>query len=593
MPASSLSIAALLLLLYLTASTVCSNFIPTPRQNITELPGYGPPPTAWSSGYLQADPINGGYLYYIMVESQSASPENDPVVLWLNGGPGCSSLFALFAENGPLLLNESLSLIPNPYSWNKHANVLYLDQPVGTGFSYLQNNISGYATTDAEVAAGAYRALLDFFTNAFPLLASNAFYITGESFAGRYIPAIAATIAKADFVIPLKGIAIGDGLIDPITQWGTYPEYAFAAGLIGENSRYELGDIYGRCYQHNLQAEVNATIAACFEEFEVLRQRSNFVNVYDIRLDHDYPTNDPVTRYLTQENVAQALHAKPHLQWQECAPQPYAALLPVFFKSSLSEIQFMLTQIPCILYEGQVDLIIDSSGMAEVVQKLAYPSFYHTPRMPWHSANGTGSDLYGYVRQVGNLSHVLVRKAGHMVPENQPPAAYSILQHLLEASLPWCLPTMAECGGDGVCQNGCSGHGSCANNGSCSCAPGFSGASCEQAQLQLASDLAVSVVGRVNPHFTVSYQLDPTGSGSHWTSLQLTLTYQRALGKAALRVQACQYELLNSTVESDVSTLTFAYPSPTDCVLSATSPLRIAITGISDNVPARYHLQVR
>ena len=203
MPASSLSIAALLLLLYLTASTVCSNFIPTPRQNITELPGYGPPPTAWSSGYLQADPINGGYLYYIMVESQSASPENDPVVLWLNGGPGCSSLFALFAENGPLLLNESLSLIPNPYSWNKHANVLYLDQPVGTGFSYLQNNISGYATTDAEVAAGAYRALLDFFTNAFPLLASNAFYITGESFAGRYIPAIAATIAKADFVIRL------------------------------------------------------------------------------------------------------------------------------------------------------------------------------------------------------------------------------------------------------------------------------------------------------------------------------------------------------------------------------------------------------
>lgn len=152
----------------------------TNPDEVLNLPGLAEQPTfRHYSGYLNAS--TGKYLHYWFVESQS-SPATDPVVLWLTGGPGCSSLDGFLAENGPFHANlDGKTLSVNPYSWNLAASVIYLESPAGVGFSYTDDGND--ATDDDITAADNLLALKSFFLK-FPQYATNNFYVTGESYGG-------------------------------------------------------------------------------------------------------------------------------------------------------------------------------------------------------------------------------------------------------------------------------------------------------------------------------------------------------------------------------------------------------------------------
>eukprot|EP00700_Malawimonas_jakobiformis_P003004 EC725415.1.p1 GENE.EC725415.1~~EC725415.1.p1 ORF type:complete len:202 (+),score=24.41 EC725415.1:62-667(+) len=137
------------------------------------------------SGYLVANASADSKLFYWFTESQN-DPANDPFVLWLQGGPGCSSMIGLFNELGPYKVQPDLTLQDNPYSWNTVANMLFLDQPVGTGYSYFGRQ-DGLVINQEQMAENVYTALIAFF-GMFPQYLNNPFFITGESYAGKYIP---------------------------------------------------------------------------------------------------------------------------------------------------------------------------------------------------------------------------------------------------------------------------------------------------------------------------------------------------------------------------------------------------------------------
>ena len=107
-----------------------------------------------------------------------------PLILWLQGGPGGSSLFGLFIEQGPYLINAELKATPRNVTWSESYNVLYIDQPAGTGFSFTDDS-RGFATSQVDVANDLYETLVQFFT-VFPELLACDFYITGESYAGTH-----------------------------------------------------------------------------------------------------------------------------------------------------------------------------------------------------------------------------------------------------------------------------------------------------------------------------------------------------------------------------------------------------------------------
>ncbi|KAL7163596.1 hypothetical protein ACSBR2_039667 [Camellia fascicularis] len=166
-------------------------------------------------------------MFYFFFESRNS--KKDPVVIWLTGGPGCSSELAMFYENGPFNIAKNLSLVWNEHGWDKASNLLYVDQPIGTGFSYSSDK-RDIRHNEEGVSNDLYDFLQAFFAE-HPQFAKNDFYITGESYAGHYIPAFAARVhqgnkAKEGIHINLKGFAIDNGLTNPEIQYRAYTDYA-------------------------------------------------------------------------------------------------------------------------------------------------------------------------------------------------------------------------------------------------------------------------------------------------------------------------------------------------------------------------------
>lgn len=191
-----------------------------PKDEVLGLPECGNGlPTPWYSGYLTASPTK--QLHYVFVTSMS-DPDNDPVVVWFNGGPGCSSLLALFQEHGPFVIDDGEYFIkPNPEPWNKRANILYIESPAGVGYS-IGVNPEDRIHNDMTQSKDALAAMKDFYSG-FPEFLNNPLYISGESYGGIYVPYLAWQIHQHNQLVSvyketqrynLKGFIVGNGATD-------------------------------------------------------------------------------------------------------------------------------------------------------------------------------------------------------------------------------------------------------------------------------------------------------------------------------------------------------------------------------------------
>ena len=183
------------------------------------------------AGYfdLEGSSVDDGTKnYYFWLFESRNDPANDPVVLWLTGGPGCSSVLALLSENGPCTVNaDGAGTTNNPFAWSNNATVIWLDQPAGVGFSYGTENDQD----EDMVGEDAFFFLQALFA-AHPEYASQPFFVFGESFGGHFAPGVAHMIAAKNaeggypVAINLKGLGLGNGLTDPVTQYQYYPQMA-------------------------------------------------------------------------------------------------------------------------------------------------------------------------------------------------------------------------------------------------------------------------------------------------------------------------------------------------------------------------------
>ena len=216
---TSLTSHVFLLALSIVALLCIRTVADVPADLITDLPGYGKPPTAQYSGYLPADAEETVMLHYWFVTS-SGNPATDPVAVWMNGGPGASSLEGFMTELGPFYINGTApttsegvpQLVDNPNAWTTVSSIIFLEQPAGVGFSYAKNG--SVSSDDYVQSQNTYGFLLNFF-KAYPEFSKNPFFVTGESYAGIYVPTLANRIVDGNAAgkphINLKGIAVGDG----------------------------------------------------------------------------------------------------------------------------------------------------------------------------------------------------------------------------------------------------------------------------------------------------------------------------------------------------------------------------------------------
>eukprot|EP00933_Yihiella_yeosuensis_P005917 TRINITY_DN110528_c0_g1_i1.p1 TRINITY_DN110528_c0_g1~~TRINITY_DN110528_c0_g1_i1.p1 ORF type:complete len:572 (+),score=100.70 TRINITY_DN110528_c0_g1_i1:62-1777(+) len=250
------------------AAISCSALLPAAADKVKVLPGYGEPPTAHHAGFIEVEPSTRTNLFYYLVESQK-NPEKDPLIWWMNGGPGASSLAGLFSETGPLLLNEAGKFMNNPYSWNKEANVLYVEFAPGIGYSFCSNSsktgpdvtcpqergdCSACLASDTSVARHNAIFIEKLLTEVFPSMKGRPLYLTGESYAGVYIPTLAEEILNRmenTDVVNLHGLWVTDPCTDNKAQFGQLDlgvDFAHRKGLISQDVYHALSDESKGCF---------------------------------------------------------------------------------------------------------------------------------------------------------------------------------------------------------------------------------------------------------------------------------------------------------------------------------------------------------
>ena len=415
------------------------SFIPKPGL-VTELPGYGKTREKQIAGHLSVNEKCGDYLFFWLFESQ-ADPSKDPLVVWLNGGPGSSSMLGLFAENGPYKINDDLTLSENPYSWNKNANFLVIDQPAGTGLSFVvkKEDRNCYTKTE-EIATQQLLTGLKQFFQLYPEYANNDLYIFGESFAGRYIPMLAHAIQQhnntAQTKINLTGIGIGDGWVAPLIQEATYGDYAYAHGLIDNIQKDQVDQLYNNC---EIAVKESGSVASaeadkiCNKIEEYIVKVSGGVNVYDVRRTGDY-TFDKIATYLNQTVVREALYVSPLAgSWTESSEIVADILERGEQNSSAHLFPKLIETIRVLIYNGLYDMDCNFMGTDKWLASINWTGgkdFNNLPRNPWID-NGK---VLGSYRTSGNLTQVLVNGAGHLVPMDQPESALKLLTTFLEKS---------------------------------------------------------------------------------------------------------------------------------------------------------------
>ncbi|AEC06203.1 serine carboxypeptidase-like 43 [Arabidopsis thaliana] len=372
------------------------------------------------AGYVDVDSENGRSLFYYYVEAVK-EPDTKPLTLWLNGGPGCSSVGGgAFTELGPFYpTGDGRGLRLNSMSWNKASNLLFVESPAGVGWSY-SNRSSDYNTGDKSTVNDMLVFLLRWF-NKFPELKSRDLFLTGESYAGHYIPQLADVILSynsrsSGFKFNVKGIAIGNPLLKLDRDFAAAYEYFWSHGMISDEVRLT---IMNQCDFANPKNMSNACIYAIVES-SVLTE---YINSYHILLDVCYPSIVQQELRLKKMNALHANRTRLPYEWTMCSNRLNYSGIDGYIDMLPSLKRIIQNQTPVWIFSGDQDSVIPLQSSRTLVRELAEDLNFKTtiPYGAWfHKEQVVG----GWVTEYGNLlTFATVRGAAHMVPYAEPSRA--------------------------------------------------------------------------------------------------------------------------------------------------------------------------
>ncbi|KAL0318967.1 UNVERIFIED_CONTAM: Serine carboxypeptidase-like 45 [Sesamum angustifolium] len=409
--------AALFLVLSCLMGVESSNLLPHPDK-ITQLPGQPPVEFQHFSGYVTVDEKKEKALFYYFVEAE-IDPLSKPLVLWLNGGPGCSSIgVGAFSENGPFRPNGQV-LLRNEYSWNREANMLYLDTPIGVGFSY-STGASSYVTVNDEMTAKDNLVFLQRWFLKFPQYRNSSLFITGESYAGHYVPQLAKLIIelnKKSKIINLKGIALGNPLLEFTTDYNSRAEYFWVMSLVNrESSRFV----------NKYDVTLDVCIPSVLSQSKIIAPQRNSERI-------DVCVEDETVSYLNRRDVQKALHARlvGVRRWDVCSNILDYDMLDLEIPTISIIGSLIKEEIPVLIYSGDQDSVIPLTGSRTLVHRLAKQLGLNTtvPYRVWFE----GQQVGGWTQVYGNLlSFATIRGASHEAPFSQPERSFVLFKSFLD-----------------------------------------------------------------------------------------------------------------------------------------------------------------
>ncbi|KAI9256238.1 serine carboxypeptidase-domain-containing protein, partial [Sporodiniella umbellata] len=396
------------------------------------------------SGYIDLQRNTSTSLFFWMLEQENKKVA-EKLIIWFNGGPGCSSMNGLFLENGPYRVNKNLTLRINPAGWQKHATVVYLDQPIGTGFSFLgPEGTKGYLTE----ATQDFIDFLDEFFRVFPRLKHQPLYLAGESYAGVYIPHFATRILSLNKAkekkYNLKGAIIGNGWISPIHHYDGIYDFSIQNNLIAENGLSVFRNDWKKCREiikkemmmtdteRIMPIECNSIVSDI--HINSIRENENgdklCVNIYDVRLRNEtYPACgiswphelNETTQYLQLPELKKSIHIDEKVDnWKECNSKVKEAFHSHPELPSYHLLPAMLEEIQLLIFSGNQDIIANTLGAEYFIGNMTWGGYKgfrkRASKKEWIVKNRSA----GYYSQDRNLTFVVISGASHMAPYDKP-----------------------------------------------------------------------------------------------------------------------------------------------------------------------------
>lgn len=414
------------------------------------------------AGHVSAGEGTGNMLYYWFapaVADRSAGPT--PLVIWLNGGPGASSMAGMLWENGPFTLDEQGSVQPSGYPWNLGAHMLYWDNPVGTGYSYnTEGSPDCYVRNERQMAWQFVNALAGFY-EIHPEYRTCPLYLAGESYAGKYIPYIALEILYRNLTgngipMPLTGLAIGDGWMVPVSQSKDQIDYAFNLGILDTVQRDKAMSLWDELARFIDKGDFRAAKDKDDALMTMIAACGGGENLYDVREFSDLGL-EPLRAYLNNEFVKDCFNVPPAVTW-ECSDEsgPVSDALVDDIMRQVDDLIPLLVDFPAtahqiiewhdendgsdgdsvvskqpstsdklkmLFYTGTFDLSCGFLGTEQMLRDMQWSgrnSWLHLHRQVWSPSGTKDTATQGCIKQFDNLTQVEIPKAGHMIPLSQP-----------------------------------------------------------------------------------------------------------------------------------------------------------------------------
>ncbi|KAK2731947.1 Cell death protease [Myotisia sp. PD_48] len=415
------------------------------------------------AGHIEVDHAHNANLFFWHFQNRHIA-NRQRTVIWLNGGPGCSSMDGALMEIGPYRLKNDQNLTYNEGSWDEFSNLLFVDQPAGTGFSYV--NGDSYIHELDEMAE-QFVIFLEKWFALFPHFEGDDIYLAGESYAGQYIPYIAQYILRHNNKNSMKqnkrawnlrGLLIGNGWISPVHQYPAYLSFAYKENLLqkGSQAAQRVQVEHSKCLAKLSEAgSLNKIhITDCEQVLQQILEESRkdgkCLNMYDIRLRDTFPSCgmkwppdlSTIAPYLRRKDVMSALNINKDkvTGWSECSGAVGENFHARNSKPSVQLIPGLLEAgIPIVLFSGDRDLICNHAGTEELINGLSWsggtgfelsPDLW-APRHDW-TFEGKPAGIY---QQARNLTYVEFYNASHMVPYDHPRRSRDMLDRFLAVDI--------------------------------------------------------------------------------------------------------------------------------------------------------------
>ncbi|KAI0640566.1 alpha/beta-hydrolase [Trametes meyenii] len=388
----------------------------------------------------------------------------DDLIFWTNGGPGCSSLEGLLQENGPFQWSLGQAHpTQNEFSWTNLSSILFVEQPVGTGFSLGKPDVTNEDQVAAEVVG-----FLQQFLEVFKELQGKKLYVTGESYAGMYVPYITNYIFEHPAALNLS--MTGFWVSDPVLGWDVVQEQIPAVDFVhkyegvfsfnqsflahldsvaercnyagyvekhvtfppkgplplpGRSTENDPGcDVWDEIFDAALAVNPAFNIYRIFDTWPILWDVLGFPGSF-------FQAQTPI--YFDREDVKKAIHAPLNVTWAECSdinvfprgdhslPPAFTVLPSVIEKSERA-----------VIVHGLADFILIAEGTRIVIQNMTWNGLqgFQTP-IKDDSFIVDGMGALGTSHSERGLTYYEVALSGHMVPQFSPRAAFHIMEYLM------------------------------------------------------------------------------------------------------------------------------------------------------------------